>query len=116
MELELEVEDSDDVNEIFSTLNTRRVKIVPASYVNYAGKKEEKQEEVNKMIKSVTINEDKKIITVVFKDGDVQMSKCDDKDTFDVGIGISLACTAHLFGSKNKFKKFVEVQKKKSKK
>ena len=67
------------------------------------------------MIKSVTANEEKRIVTVVFKDGDVRMSKCSKEDDFDLEVGIALCVAAHMFGSKNLFKKFVDSQKKKSK-
>lgn len=58
-------------------------------------------------IKSITFNKKKGITTVVFNDGDVQMSKCSDKDVFDEAVGVALCIATHLAGSKTKFKKFI---------
>jgi len=60
-----------------------------------------------KAIRSVTINEKKKVVTVVFLNGDVQMAKCQPEDNFDSKIGIALCMAYHVFGSKNKFNKYV---------
>ena len=59
------------------------------------------------LIRSITVNEKKKVTTVVFKDGDVQMSKCSEHDQFDKNVGVALCIAAHLSGSKTKFKEFV---------
>lgn len=75
--------------------------------------------EENKMknqIKSITVNQKKRIITVVFKDGDVQMSKCSDKDVFDETVGVALCIASHFAGSKTKFKNFVAEHTKEKKK
>jgi len=60
-------------------------------------------------IKNVLYNKKNRLLTVVFDDGEVVMIKCSPKDNFDVNIGVSLAITKRLYGSKNKFHK--EVQK-----
>lgn len=66
------------------------------------------KEVLKSMIKSVTINEKKKVTTVVFTDGDVQMAKCSKNDEYDKTVGISICIAAHLAGSKEKLKKFVK--------
>ena len=60
-------------------------------------------------IKSITVNKEKQIVTVVFADGGVEMIKCckEDKKNFDVNIGVALAIAKHLYGSKNRFHKEV---------
>ena len=56
-------------------------------------------------VKSVTVNESKKVVTVAFKSGVIRMAKCSEKDEFDPEIGFAL-CLAYLFyGSKTRFKK-----------
>ena len=72
--------------------------------------------EMKDKIKSITLNKKKGITTVVFKDGDVQMSKCSDKDTFDENVGVALCIASHLAGSKTKFKDFVAEHTKEKKK
>lgn len=59
------------------------------------------------MIKSIQVNEEKRLVTVVFTDGDVRIVKCNKEDNFDVMVGVSLAVTEHLFGSKTKRAKFI---------
>lgn len=58
--------------------------------------------------KSITVNEKKRIVTVVFADGDVRMSKCSKSDHFDVSVGVALCVAQHLFGSKTNFHKKIE--------
>lgn len=58
-------------------------------------------------ISSVTVNETKRIVTVVFKDGDVQIVHCNEEDNFDVEIGIALAIAHRFCGSIGKFHKEV---------
>lgn len=60
-----------------------------------------------KMIKSIQVNERKRLVTVVFTDGDVRIVNCNKEDNFDVTIGVSLAISEHLFGSKTKRTKFI---------
>lgn len=58
--------------------------------------------------KSVTVNEAKRKITVVYGKGDYQIATCSENDTFDPAIGIALAMAYKAFGSKTKFHKFVK--------
>lgn len=59
-------------------------------------------------IRSITVNKEKKIVTVVFKDGDVRMSKCCKEDKFDVSVGVALAVSYRFFGSKTKMHKEIK--------
>lgn len=59
------------------------------------------------LIQTVHVNEDKKIVVVVFKDGDRQIVKCSKDDEFDVEVGFSLAFTRHMFKSKTQVRKFI---------
>ena len=56
-------------------------------------------------IASILVNENKRVITVTFADGDVKMSKCSEKDEFDVKVGVVLY---HMFGSNTKASKVIE--------
>ena len=60
-------------------------------------------------IRSILANNQKKITTVVFNDGDVQMAKCHKDDEYDQFIGVALCIAQHLFGSKTQFHKFVKA-------
>lgn len=60
------------------------------------------------LIRSITVNKRKRLITVVFRDGCVEIIKCHKEDHFDVNVGVALAIAKHLYGSKNKFHKEVE--------
>lgn len=59
-------------------------------------------------ITSITANKNKGITTVVFEDGEVQMSKLAKGDHYDASVGVALCIAYREFGSKTKFKKFVE--------
>ena len=52
-------------------------------------------------IKSVTVNEKKRIVTVVFNDGDIRMSKAHKDDKFDVEVGIAM-CLAYKYMNMSK--------------
>lgn len=66
-----------------------------------------KETDLNKMIKSITINKEKQLVTTVFSDGDVRISKCSEYDTFDINVGVALCISAHIAGSKSKFRELV---------
>ena len=59
-------------------------------------------------IKSIFINPEKKIVTVVFNDGEYELVKCHKDDELDPVIGTALGIARHIFGSNNQFKKFVK--------
>lgn len=59
-------------------------------------------------IKNVLVNEKARAITVKFLDGDVRVIKCNEKDEFDYNIGVSLAISEHIFGSKTQRSKWIK--------
>lgn len=75
----------------------------------------EKQNMFN-TIKSITVNKEKRIVTCVFMDNDVRMSKCSSEDEFDVYVGVALCIAQHTYRSKTKFKKAVDRLTEKKKK
>lgn len=66
-----------------------------------------KENDMKDQIRSILINEEEKLITVVFKDGDVQIVKCAKVDIMDDEIGVSLAIARHFFKSKTQLRKFI---------
>lgn len=67
-----------------------------------------KQERLESEIASILVNENKRVITVIFADGNVKMSKCSEKDEFDVKVGVALCVLYHMFGSSTKASKVIE--------
>ena len=61
-------------------------------------------------IKSTTINEDKKKVTLVFDKNDYSIATCTENDEFDPAVGVALALAYKCFGSKTKFHKWVDAQ------
>ncbi len=79
-------------------------------YSRTTGKLFERRMELDNIqdsIKSILVNNKIKRITVVFDDDDVQMIDCNKHDEFDVNVGVALAITHHIFGSKNKYHKYL---------
>lgn len=75
------------------------------------------KQKLDNYIKTITVNDKKRIVTVKFFGGDVQMAKCSKHDEFDQVMGVSICIAAHEAGSKEKLKKFIaERTKKKEKK
>lgn len=66
------------------------------------------QENPESKIASILVNEGKRVVTVTFADGDVRMSKCSEKDEFDVKVGAALCILYHMFGSSTKASKVIE--------
>lgn len=66
------------------------------------------QESPESEIASILVNEGKRVVTVTFADGDVRMSKCSEKDEFDVKVGVALCILYHMFGSSTKASKVIE--------
>lgn len=63
----------------------------------------------NNLIKSITLNDKKKITTVVFTDGDVKMVKCGENDTYSPETGIVYCMALKYSGlSKTQFKKMID--------
>lgn len=59
-------------------------------------------------IKSVTFDDNKKIVTVVLKDGRVGVSRCNSTDEYDQSVGFCIAYTNATFGSRNQVTKLVK--------
>lgn len=56
---------------------------------------------------TITINEQKGIVVVVFKDGSKQIVRCSPEDNFDPEIGFALAVARNLAGSKTRLNKYL---------
>lgn len=56
---------------------------------------------------TIHVNEEKKVVTVVFSDGTKQVVKCSPGDSFDTEIGFALAFARKLFGSKTQVRKYI---------
>ncbi len=65
------------------------------------------EDQYESRIRNIQVNEEKRLVTVVFTDGTHEIIKCAEDDHFDVHIGVALAIVKHLYGSKNKFHKDV---------
>ena len=59
-------------------------------------------------IQTLHINETKKIVTVVLKNGNSAVVKCSPTDEFDTEVGFALAYTRSKFGSKSRIRRFIE--------
>ena len=59
-------------------------------------------------IKNVFFNEVKKATTVMFNDHTSVVVKCAENDTFDPEIGLAMALTKKMFGSRTKLQKVVD--------
>lgn len=59
-------------------------------------------------INSITINEEEKVVAVIFKDKDKQIIRCHEDDIFDSSIGVALAIIYHFSGSKRKYHQVIE--------
>ena len=66
------------------------------------------EQKKNKKEMSITVNEEERVVTVVFEDGSVRMSRCSKDDHFDPVIGVAMCIAARKLGSRTKLKKFVE--------
>ena len=77
-------------------------------FLDFKPKRNEETEVLDANILSITVNEPKKIVTVVFGDNDVQMAACTKDDKFDVNVGVALCIAYHIYGTKNAFHKEVE--------
>lgn len=73
-----------------------------------SAKEAKKMAEERKKELSITVNEEERVVTVVFEDGSVRMSRCSKDDHFDPVIGVAMCIAARKLGSRTKLKKFVE--------
>ena len=69
---------------------------------------------VGKIIEDVYVNEEKKTTTVKFSDGTIQTVKCHKDDVFDPVVGVAIAVSSFVFGTKKNFHSVVERKIRKS--
>lgn len=69
---------------------------------------------VGKIIEDVYVNEIKKTTTVKFSDGTIQTITCHPDDAFDPVVGVAIAVSSFVFGSKKNFHSIVQRKIKKS--
>lgn len=69
---------------------------------------------IGKVIDSVYINESKKTTTVKFVDGSIQTVTCHKDDVFDPVVGVAIAVSSFVFGTKKNFHDVVQRKIKKS--
>lgn len=62
------------------------------------------------MIRSVFINEKKKVVTIVWSDGEVTLAKCGANDIWDPEKGFYVAFTKRFFASTTQMNKFVKKE------
>lgn len=62
------------------------------------------------LIRSIQINEKKRVVTIVWIDGAVTMAKCGMFDQFDVEKGIAIAFMKHWFNSTTQMNKWMREQ------
>ena len=73
-------------------------------------------------VKQVIVQPDKKVIVVIFMNGDKSIVKCGKDDTFSVENGVAIAISKYVLGSGSELKRLVknatiqEVKKKGEKK
>lgn len=60
-----------------------------------------------KTVQGVYVNESKRAVTVVLRNGASQTAICSPEDHFDVEVGFALALSRALFGSNSQMKKFL---------
>ena len=77
-------------------------------FFDFKPRRDEKTEVLDGNILSITVNEPKRVVTVVFGDNDVQMATCTKDDKFDLRVGVAMCIAYHIYGSKNAFHKEVE--------
>lgn len=58
-------------------------------------------------IRSIYIDEQNKVVVVIFKDNKKQVVRCSPDDEFDYEVGVALAIARHQFGSKTQLRKFI---------
>ena len=60
------------------------------------------------LITKIIENKEKKIVVVIFKDGDKRVMKCCEGEEYCLNTAVSYAISEHIFGSNSAFKKFVK--------
>lgn len=65
-------------------------------------------EDIDVSIRSILANKQKRVLTVVFGDGTIELVHWSKEDTFDARVGTALAISRHIYGSNNAFRKVVD--------
>lgn len=63
---------------------------------------------LDRVIRKVQINEKKKVVTIVWKDGEVTMAKCGPNDTWDPEKGVLVCVAKRFFNSNTQFSKWLK--------
>lgn len=63
---------------------------------------------LDNVIRKVQINEKKKVVTIVWKDGEVTMAKCGPNDTWDPEKGVLVCVAKRFFNSGTQFNKWLK--------
>ena len=95
-------------NNLLSKLCFKGESCLPSEYEIFNSTQYDLQESPESEIASILVNGGKRVVTVTFADGDVRMSKCSEKDEFDVKVGVALCILYHMFGSSTKASKVIE--------
>lgn len=66
------------------------------------------KEALTDFVSKITINPDKKIVSVTYDDHDTTIVKTHEEDDFDPYIGVALGMAYKIFGSKTAFRKWVD--------
>lgn len=81
-------------------------------YVNSNEDDYDVEENLNKIgsedISRIIVNEEKKIVVVIFKDNTKEVIKCSNEDNFSVYIGVALAIAKRYFTNNTRFHKVVD--------
>lgn len=91
-----------DYKPIFSLYKTLHCDNEPFTF-DY---KEEKN--LDKKIRHIQFNEEKKVTTIVWKDGDVTMAKCGPNDIWDPEKGVLVCVAKRFFNSGTQFNKWLK--------
>ena len=63
---------------------------------------------LNRAIRHVQVNEKKKVVTIVWKDGEVTMAKCGPNDMWDPEKGVLVCVAKRFFNSNTQFSKWLK--------
>lgn len=59
-------------------------------------------------VKQVIVQPDKKVVVVIFENGDKSIAKCGKDDTFSIENGVAIAISKYVLGSGSEFKRLVK--------
>jgi hypothetical protein len=67
-----------------------------------------KDKNLDRVIRHVQVNEKKKVVTIVWKDGEVTMAKCGPNDMWDPEKGVLVCVAKRFFNSNTQFSKWLK--------